>query len=170
MSKKPFETIRRGDFQPADTSPCPLCGAPAAVWHESATPDSPVMKVVMCENENFVVDPEDSLLSTKCLFYLPPQSFYHDRITDAVAYWNRYADECRKQRGEQDLSAIRKIEVLELNPDDVLLFSVKENISEETAERIQKYLKERLPGQKTIITAGGVEVKVIRTTRKDSVQ
>lgn len=165
-----FESIRRGDFQPSGISPCPLCGAKAAVWHESATPDSPVMKVVMCENEDFVVDPEDSLLSTKCLFYLPPQSFYHDRMVDAVAYWNRYADECRKQRGEQDLSGIRKIEVLELKPDDALIFSTEQHISNETAQRLHAYLSERLPGQTIIVMGGDIDVKALRPATKDDTQ
>jgi hypothetical protein len=164
--KKPFETIRRAEFQPYDVSPCPLCGASAAVWHESATFDSPVMKVVMCENEDFVVDPEDSLLSTKCLLYLPPQSFYHDRAVDAVAYWNRYAAECCKKRSEQNLSVIRKIEVLELKPDDALIFTIEQHLSMEVAERVESALRSWLPGYKIIVLDRSMEVKAIRPASK----
>jgi hypothetical protein len=71
-------------------SACPCCGSVARVWVYAEDPDSPVTKVVMCDNHEDI-GPRSASLHNGCLLSMPPDDFYRTSGREAVAYWNKYA-------------------------------------------------------------------------------
>ena len=57
---------------------------------------------------------------------------------------------------------MRRAEVVEIKPDDVLVFTCSTNISQEVAEHIKQIAEERFPDNTAIVLAGGVTVEVLR--------
>ena len=76
---------------------CPCCGDAANVWQYVEKPGAEVLRVVMCESEDFAVDRLPMLLDT-CLLKMPPQSFYCQTARQAVAVWNLYAESLNSRR------------------------------------------------------------------------
>ena len=77
--------------QPADArDACPCCGDKASVWEYIESPNHPVTRVVMCDNDNGI-GRRDSLMHSGCLLQMPPNDFYQPTGREAVRYWNEYA-------------------------------------------------------------------------------
>lgn len=96
-------TKAHDDYKKLDTpagsvlAECPVCGANAELWQYSISKDAPTTKAVMCTNGD-TFGPQDGILNSGCLLYMPPEDFYQGRIVAAIDYWNAYAKALTEQQ------------------------------------------------------------------------
>lgn len=91
---------------PATISRCPVCNSPGEVWQYSDSPDSQLLRVVMCtRGEAF--GPQEGIVNEGCLLYMPPEAFYRATTKEAVRYWNDYAKALLVVRSESGPTDIK---------------------------------------------------------------
>jgi hypothetical protein len=83
--------------QGAHIEHCPICEAEAALWQFSETPDAIVQRVAMCSHRD-EIGPQDGIVNSGCLLYMPDEAFYQPTAREAIRYWNSFAVALRELR------------------------------------------------------------------------
>lgn len=82
--------------------PCPVCSGKAEAWEFSEKHTDPVKRLIACENGD-PIGPQDHLVGSGCLLFMPPDAFYHDTMRSASRYWNEFAKAMRQLREANEL-------------------------------------------------------------------
>jgi len=71
---------------PSPLSPCMFCGSPAELSQRQRGESDIWDSAVSCSNA-------DGVDRDECPLFYPPESFYHETKREAVAYWNKWAQQ-----------------------------------------------------------------------------